>query len=289
MSDGVDRLLGNGLRTQIANALEQTGRFTVVNNAGPREVLQRGMLTPTGTAISARAKERLGSFGDAEFLVAGRVTTYQLSKESKAAGVEADLLFREAQASTIAVKGIVETAKREFNSLKPVVVDRVEYELWLFDAKSGNLLSRATIEGTPNDSSEIGGPFGQQLSAASSETVTPMQRVLRVGAIHVVNWIAETQDAFRAGTLIPPSVPPVVKTTPEPSGEEQKSGALPTRKKSPSSRVHTPQTAEKVEENVPVTGPTAPPQASGADWGSPAKDDGGGKSSPQSPEEWGEK
>jgi len=35
-----DRLFGNGIKAQIVNALEQSGRFTIVTNTGPRKNLR---------------------------------------------------------------------------------------------------------------------------------------------------------------------------------------------------------------------------------------------------------
>ena len=210
-----DRLFGNGIKTQLVKALEQTEGFTVVNNTGPREVLLRRTFTPSGE-INREVKEHLGSLADAELIVAGALTTYQLSRESKNTGIEADPVFRETQVSTVALDGIGDTAKRVFGNLKSAGSDRVVFEMWLFDAKTGKLIARTSVEGTPGDSGEtIGGLFGQKLATAASETATPMQRALRGGTIKAVNWIADTQAAFRAGTLLPPvsRARPVVKET----------------------------------------------------------------------------
>ena len=183
-----DRLFGNGIRAQLITALEQSGRFTVLTNSGPREVLQRETLTDTGE-IKKPIRERLGSLGDAEFLIAGVITSYQLSKESKNAGVEADLFFREAQAKTVNVEGsaIVEMAKKEFEGLKVVSQDRVALELWLFEAKTGKRLATTKIEGTPSDSGE--------------KLATSMQQAVRGATTKAVSWMGETERTFRAGLL----------------------------------------------------------------------------------------
>ena len=162
-----DRLFGNGIKAQIVNALEQSGRFTVLTNTGPREVLQRDDLTDSGE-ISEPVRERLGYLGEAEFLIAGSLTTYQLSKKSKNAGVEADLLFREPQARMVNVDGIVDIAKKVFEGLKPVNQDRIALELWLFDAKTGRRLATTKIEGTPSDSSEVMATSMQQAVRGSA-------------------------------------------------------------------------------------------------------------------------
>ncbi|MBI3797874.1 MAG: hypothetical protein HY268_13015 [Deltaproteobacteria bacterium] len=204
-STSEDRLFGNGMRTQLVNALEHTGRFTVVENEGPRKVLQRDAVTDSGE-IREAARSRLGSLSGAEFLVAGTLQTYQLSAESKNVGIDADLFFRESQArATDATEG-VDTAKRVFENLKPQDTDRVELELWLFDVKTGKRIALTTIAGIPGDSGGvIGGMFGQQLAAVSGEMKTPMQRALRGSAIKAVNWIAEQGERFR---LQPKSEPP---------------------------------------------------------------------------------
>jgi curli biogenesis system outer membrane secretion channel CsgG len=200
-----DRLFGNGIRTQIVTALEQTGRFTILENEGQRKVLQSDALTGLGE-VRATVWSRLGAMGEAEFLVAGTLLTYQLSQESKNAGIDADPIFRESQARTIEAAGIVDTAKKVFDNLKPKDIDRVEMDLWLFDTKTGKRIALTTIQGTPDDSGGvIGGRFGQQLAAVSGEMKTPMQQALRGGAIKAANWIAERGEGFR---LLPPSPPP---------------------------------------------------------------------------------
>jgi curli biogenesis system outer membrane secretion channel CsgG len=270
-SSGEDRLWGNGIRAQIVKALEQTGRFTVVNNSGPREVLQRGVLTATGD-ISERIKERLGSLGDAELIAAGALTAYQLSKESKNAGIEADLLFQETQARTVTLDGIVDTAKRAFNNIKPAGLDRVTTELWLFDAKTGKRVATTRIEGTPSDTTEV--------------MATPMQQAMRGGANKAASWIAETHVAFRAGTLTPPALPPVVKKTSE--AEPRPVMSTPSPVKPPRVREKLPAKAEKAETEVPVAVTPTPEEQ---DWGSPpSKAASSGTKTPQrDPEEWGEK
>ena len=202
-----DRLFGNGIKAQIVNALEQSGRFTVLSNTGPREVIQRDSLTDSGE-IKRPIRERIGSLGEAEFLIAGSLTTYQLSKKSKNAGVEADLLFCEPQARTVNVDGIVDIAKKVFKGLKPVNQDRIALELWLFDAKTGRRLATTKIEGTPSDSSEV--------------MATSMQQAVRGSAVKAVGWIADTEAAFRAGTLAPPPATLETKRAPIPEQETKK-------------------------------------------------------------------
>jgi curli biogenesis system outer membrane secretion channel CsgG len=206
-STSEDRLFGNGIRAQIVNALEQSRRFTVVENEGPRKVLQSDAVTDSGE-IRKATRSRLGSFGDAEFLVAGTLQTYQLSQESKNAGIDADLLFRESQAQAIDATGGMDSAKGIFENLKPKDTDRVEIELWLFDVKTAKRIALITIQGVSGDSGEvIGGMFGQQLASVSGEPKTPMQRALRGSAIKAVNWIAEQGEKFRtqAQSESPPS------------------------------------------------------------------------------------
>ena len=274
-STAEDRLFGNGIRVSIVSALEQTGRFTVVNNTGPRQVLQRETLTDTG-AIKESVRDRLGIPGDAEFLLAGSITTYQLSKESKKNGVEADPLFRESQARMINVDGIVDIAKKVFEGLKPVNQDRVALELWLFDAKTGKRIAITRIEGTPSDSGET--------------LATPMQQAVRGSATKAVNWIADTQTAFRAGTLEPPIIetkkPPLPELKPE-----KVTGTRPT--KPPPAR---PRPEEKIQSEIEEAEKIPPPAAKTPegkreDWGSPPSQPAGKveKSPTQSSEEWGEK
>lgn len=287
-STGEDRLFGNGMRAQLVKALEQTERFTIVSNSGPREVVQRGTLTSTGE-ISGRVKERLGSLGDAELIVAGALTTYQLSKESKNAGVDADLLFRETQARVVALDGIVDTAKKVFGSVRSAGLDQVALELWLFDAKTGKRIASTMIEGIPSDSGEtIGGLFGQKLAAATSETATPMQRALRGGAIKAANWIADTNAAFRAGTLSPPAVVEKKKT---PEFEREPRRAIetppPTIVKPTRAERKTSASSRTTEQSAPEA---APSSATEEDWGSPSGSPSGRteKVPAQKPEEWGE-
>ncbi|MBM4257049.1 MAG: hypothetical protein FJ147_14270 [Deltaproteobacteria bacterium] len=271
-----DRLWGSGIRAQIVKALEQTNRVAVVTHSGPREVLQRGLLTVAGD-ISEQVRARLGSFGDAELIVAGALSTYQLSKESKNAGAEADLLFQETQAKLVALDGIGETAKRVFGNIKPAGSDRIAIELWLFDAKNGKRVAITRIEGTPSDSTEV--------------MATPMQQAMRGGANKAASWITETHAAFRAGTLAPPAVLPVVKKSSEPTLEPRQTIVAPpppTPTRLPRANRSGATSVEKVEKNLP-----APPSpvASEEDWASPPSRPAGGaaKTPPRDPEEWGEK
>lgn len=280
---GEDRLFGNGVKAQIVSALSQSGQFTVVNNSGPREVLQREILTENGD-IKGTVRERLGSLGDAEFIIAGAVTTYKLSKESKKEGVDADLLFRESQAQALSVEKNVEIAKRTFDALKPSGTDRIGYELWLFDARTGRRIAVTRIDGSPSDSSET--------------LATPMQQAVRGSVAKVVNWVSETRTAFKAGTLTPPAMVNIRKPSlPEPKPER----VIETRpSKTPVARPRPP--AEEIpvnEEPLPTVveaeKPPAPPAVKapavrGEDWGSPAsrpatKVD---KAPTQTTEEWGE-
>jgi|GEM_PF-4487096 len=288
-STGEDRLFGNGVRAQLVSALEQTGHFTIVNNTGPQEVLQRRALTPTGE-ISERMKDRLGSLGYAELLVAGALTTYQLSKETKNAGIGADLLFREPQAREIALDGIVETAKKVFGNLKSTGPDRVALELWLFDAKTGKRLASTTIEGTPNDSGDtIGGLFGPKLATVTIETATPMQRALRGVAIRATNWVADTHAAFRAGTLVFPPVAEKRKTSEFESEPKRGVNTLPPTAVRPARAER--KTSVSVRTPEKSTPPPPPPATPGDDWGSPSGHSTGRieKVPAQNSEEWGEK
>ena len=267
-----DRLFGNGIRAQIVDALEQSGRFTVVNNAGSRQVLQREVLTDSGE-IKGSVRERLGSLGDAGFLIAGAMMTYQLSKESKNAGIEADLLFRESQAKTVSVDGILDIARKAFENLKPVGQDRLVLELWLFDAKTGRRLATTKIEGTPSDSSEV--------------LATPMQQAVRGGAIKAVNWIADTGAAFRAGTLVVPPLTVEMKKTPNLGAEAGRgSKTLPNTPQAPRVKVQTLPKDSRTEKIVPAA---PPPEGDWDDSGNVADKPptGTGKVPPQ--EEWGEK
>lgn len=81
-----DQLFGNGIKTQLTAAFKQTGQFVIGDNAGPRKVLWSRAITRSGQ-ISRTAKRRFGSLGDAEFLLGGALTGYELSEESKAAGI----------------------------------------------------------------------------------------------------------------------------------------------------------------------------------------------------------
>jgi hypothetical protein len=259
----------------LVKALEQTDRFTVVNNSGPREVLQRGVLTAAGD-ISERVKERLGSLGDAELIVAGALTAYQLSKESKNAGLEADLLFRETQAEAIALDGIVETAKRTFNNIKAAGLDRVTVELWLFDAKTGKRLAATRVEGTQGDATEL--------------MVTPMQQAVHGVVSKSLAWLGETEKAFRAGTLAPlptleAKIPPGVDR-----GLPRAGGTSPTKSPVSRSRTRAKSQSRAVEgEAEKLTPATSVPEIEREDFSetAPSKSAEGGKPLPQ--EEWGEK
>ncbi len=206
-SVGEDRLFGNGIKAQIVDALERSGRFTVQTNAGPREVLPRDSLTETGE-IREPIRERLGSLGDAKFLIAGVMITYQLSKKSKKAGINADLFFRQAQARAVKVDGIVNIAEKAFEKLKPVGQDHIGFEVWLFNAKTGKRLATTRIEGTPSDSDET--------------LTTPMQQSVQGSAVKAVRWIIGIETAFRAGTLAPQSAMSETKKTPSLAGETEK-------------------------------------------------------------------
>ena len=238
-----DRLFGNGIKAQIVNALEQSGRFTVVTNTGPKEVLERDNVTDSGE-IKRPILDRLGSLGDAKFLLAGALTTYQLSKKSKNAGVEADLLFREQQARAVDVDGIDAIAKRVFEGLKAGSQDRVALELWLFDAKTGRRLASTKIQGTPSDTSEV--------------MTTAMQQAVRGSTLKAVAWITNTETAFRAGTLAVPPATLEAKKTPGPEQGEEKVRRTSVRKQpqsTPQSR-STPKAQSKTvaaEDSSPTT------------------------------------
>ncbi len=285
-STGEDRLFGSGMKSQIVNILSQSGRFMVVNNSGPREVLQRGLLAESGD-IKGTVRDRLGSLGDAEFIIAGAITTYQLSKDSKKAGVEADLLFQESQAQTVSVERNVELAKRTFDALKPSGLDRIEYELWLFDAKSGRRIAITRIEGTPRDASET--------------LATPMQQAVRGSVAKAVDWISSTQAAFKAGTLTPPAVVNIRKPVPPEPKPERAIESRPS--KTPVARPRPPAEELPLVEEVPAKvveaekapSPPAPPASKapdvkGEDWGSPASQPATKKEKAptQNAEEWGE-
>ncbi len=212
-----DQLFGNGIKTQFITAFKQTDQFVIGDNAGPRKVLWSRSITRSGQ-ISRTAKRRFGSLGDAKFLLGGAITSYDLSEESKAAGIEADLFFRESQAKAIKVP--VQTAKKAFTDRPTTAQDRVAVELWLFDAKTGQRIATTTIEGSPNDSGQaIGGLFGNLLATPAPEMQTPMQRALRGCAIKAVNWVAEQGLAFRAQPPpAPPRPPAKPKPKPEPAG-----------------------------------------------------------------------
>jgi curli biogenesis system outer membrane secretion channel CsgG len=255
-STGEDRLIGNGIKAQIVNALSQSGRFTVVTNSGPREVLQRGILAENGD-IGESIRNRLGSLGDAEFIIAGAFTTYRLSKDSKKAGVDADLLFRESQAQTVSIAKNVELAKRIFGALRPGGIDRIEYELWLYDAKTGRRIALTSIEGIPSDSSET--------------LATPMQQALRGSVAKAVDWISSTQAAYKAGTLPLPAVVERKRSPqPEPKPAKVTKGQPPKLPVEPDLPPEEPMEAtEKEPESVPA--PTAKtPKSELENWGTPA-------------------
>lgn len=269
-STAEDRLFGNGVRAQIVKALEQTGRFTVLDNDGPREVLTSNTLTNSGE-VQPAIWSRLGSLGDAEFLVAGALQIYRLSEESKDAGVESDLLFRESQANIINVDGIADTAKKVFENLRPKDTDLVGIELWLFDTKTGRMITFTDIQGIPSDAgSIIGGSFGQQLDSLSGELKTPMQRALRGGAIEAVNWIAEQGEQFRLEPKFesPPSTQRRRRKSlrPEPEDREERSPAL----KEPDTAENNDQGGELSPGEPPVSPDSPPsPESSPKQWGQP--------------------
>jgi curli biogenesis system outer membrane secretion channel CsgG len=200
-----DQLFGNGIKTQLTTALQQTGQFVILDNSGPRKVLWSRAFTPSGE-IKKEARERLGSLGDAEFLVAGAITTYQLSQGSKAAGIDADQFLREPQAKALGVSA--GAAEKVFGTLPAASQDRVVVELRLIDAKTNKTIDSTTAECTASDFGEgIGGLFGQQLVAASESTRTPMQRAVRVCAIKAVNWVADRGIAYRDGKITVMPIP----------------------------------------------------------------------------------
>lgn len=208
-----DQLFGNGIKTQLVATLKQTGQFRIIENPGPRKVLWSRAVSRSGM-ISTTAKRRFGSLGEAEFLVGGAITRYDLSEESKAAGIDADLFFREAQATAINVP--IARAQEVFAAQPSVAQDRVALELWLFDAKTGQRIATTWLEGSPNDSATvIGGLFGQYLASLPVPALqTPMQRALRASTIKAVNWIAQQGLAFRAQP--PPAPVPRVQRRPTP-------------------------------------------------------------------------
>ena len=212
-----DQLFGNSIKTQLTAAFKQTGQFVIGDNAGPRKVLWSRAITRSGQ-ISRTAKRRFGSLGDAEFLLGGALTHYELSEESKAAGIKADLFFRESQARAINVP--VEIARKSFTDRPTRAQDRVAIELWLFDAKTGQRIATTKLEGSPNDSGEaIGGLFGKFFAATpDSEMQTPMQRALRACAIKAVNWLSEQGLAFRAQ---PPPTPAPLQRKSRPRAKPQ--------------------------------------------------------------------
>lgn len=271
-SSAEDRLFGNGVRTQIVNALEQTGRFIVLENEGPRKVLTSDTLTNSGE-IQTAIWRRLGSLSDAEFLVAGALQIYQLSQESKNAGIDADLLFRESQASSINVNGIVDTAKTIFENLKPKDTDLVDIDLWLFDAKTGKRIALTSIQGIPSDSgTAIGGRFGQQLASVSGELRTPMQQALRGGAIEAANWIAEEGERFRLQPQ-PKSPPPTQvrrrkpsPPRPEPEDREE-SVSTPKEPDSPENKTQGGDSSPGEPSAPPDSTPSPTPQPQ--EWGQP--------------------
>jgi curli biogenesis system outer membrane secretion channel CsgG len=172
-----DQLFGNGIKTQLTTALKQTGQFVILDNSGPRKVLWSRALTPSGE-IKKEARERLGSLGDAEFLVAGALTSYQLSQESKAASIDADQFLREPQAKATGVSA--SAAGKVFGALPAASQDRVVVELRLIDAKTNKMIDNTLAECTSSDFGKgIDGTFGRQLVAASESTRTPMQRAVR--------------------------------------------------------------------------------------------------------------
>ena len=274
-STGEDRLFGNGVKAQIANALSQSGRFIVLNNTGPREVLQREVLTENGD-IKGTVRDRLGSLGGADFLIAGTVVTYQLSKESKKAGVGADLIFRESQAQAVSGEGNVELAKRTFEALKPSGPDHIVYELWLFEAKTGKRIAMRRIEGTPSDVNET--------------LATPMQQAVRGSVAKVVTWVSDTQTAFRAGTLTPPAMVEKKPLLPEPKPPKVtgiRPSKLPPMRTPPEEKIESP--IEEAEKIPPPAAKT--PAVKREDWGSPSSQPATKveKAPTQNPEEWGEK
>ncbi len=173
-------LLGRGMEAQLVTALRQTGQFSVLE---PQEKIVRGR---RGELITAR----VGSHEEPEFFVSGSVITYRLSSASVAAGVAADPLLGTAEVSQ--GRAPTAAAERTFINLSTSEHDQVEMALYLFDGKTGWLISETRIAVSPQDfSPALDGMFSADLLRSAIASEPPTQRAVRAGVIKAVNWIAD--------------------------------------------------------------------------------------------------
>lgn len=168
------------MEAQLVNALQQTGQFSVLE---PQEKTVRGR---NGTPITAQ----VGSHEEPEFFVSGSVVTYRLSSASVAAGVAADPLLGTAETSRGG--GLTTAAERIFTNLSTSEHDLVEMALYLFDGKTGWVISETRITASPHDlSPTLDGMFSADLLRSVVAPEPPTQRAVRASVIKAVNWIAD--------------------------------------------------------------------------------------------------
>jgi len=179
-------LLGRGMEEHLVSALRQTGRFSILE---PQEKTVRNR---KGEQIITQ----VGSHEEPEFFVSGSVLAYRVSQTSIAAGVAADPLLGIVETS----RGGVPTtfAERTFSNLSTSDSDLVEMALYLFDGKTGWLISETRIAASPQDlSPTLEGMFSAELLRAAVAPEPPTQRAVRAGIIKAVNWIADQCLQYR--------------------------------------------------------------------------------------------
>jgi curli biogenesis system outer membrane secretion channel CsgG len=274
-------VFGKRMKQYLVKGLLQTEQFSVLDDAGTARALKANDFTAVGQ-IKRKTMEKLGPFEGTDFLISGAVITYQPSKESLRAGIEADPFFAE-----FAVAGDNSPtdvrAKKLFEAWPAAYRDRIVIGLSLIDVTTGKTFDSTIIEGTAQEFGlQRGKLFEEKLLQTSGSFQTPMQKALRACTIKAVSWIAETgvayrrQAALRPASPVSPAVerPSVSKKSPteKKSEKSQTPESQPTNKPSRTERsvgekpaAEKPRAEQAVAEEPPAEKPTsertAPKQA----------------------------
>jgi len=187
-------LLGRGMEKHLVTALQQAGQFSVLE---PQEKIVLGR---KGTPITTQ----VGSHEEPEFFVSGSILAYRVSQASTSAGVSADPLLGAFDPN----RGGVSTtaAERTFTNLSTSDTDQVEMALYLFDGRTGWLISETRIATSPQDfSPTLDGMFTADLLRAAVAPEPPTQRAVRAGVIKAVNWIADNCLEYRRQQALNPN------------------------------------------------------------------------------------
>ena len=179
-------LLGRGMEAQLVTALRQTGQFALLE---PQEKIVRNR---KGEEIVTH----VGSHEEPEFFISGSMLAYRVSRTSSEAGVAADPLLGTAVVSRGG--GLTTAAERAFTNLPIGEHDQLEMALYLFDGKTGWLISETRIIASPQDyPTTTEGMFSEILLRSTVATEPPTQRTVRAGVIKAVNWIADQCLQYR--------------------------------------------------------------------------------------------